>query len=131
MEGADERIGRTCDDGAAANPLPRLLILPLIPQAGHHHVALVCHRNGVWLLLRLLPFIESVSDDEAALALLPGVTKCPCGINRLSLRIDRREANFDVFRPPRNKAPAHLLRDSLAILAANGHQHWIGRTDVP
>src|SRR5262247_2463100 len=52
-------------------------------------------------------------------ALLPGMTKCSRAINRLSLRIDRREANLDVFRPPRNKAPAHLLRDSLAVLTAN------------
>src|SRR5262245_4299683 len=126
MERADKAIGRACDDGAAANSFPCLLVVPFLPQAGHHHVALVCHRNGVWLLLWLLPFVEPVSNDQASLALLPGVTKCSRGVNRLGLRVDRSEANLDVLRPPRNKAPAHLLRDSLAVLAANSHQHWIG-----
>src|SRR5262245_52976057 len=129
MEGADQRIGRAGDDRTAPNPLPRLLVLPLIPQAGHHHVALVRHRNSIWLLLWLLPFIEPVGDDEALLALLPGVTKC-ARINRLGPRIDRSEANLDVLRPPRNKAPTHLLRDSLAVLAANSHQHRIGRAHI-
>src|SRR5205807_2242680 len=35
------------------------------------------------------------------------------------------------LRPPRDEAPAHLLRDTLAVLTANGHQHRIGGTDVP
>src|SRR5262245_35499747 len=131
MESADQRIGRAGDDRTAPNPLPRFLVLPLIPQAGHHHVALVRHCNGVWLLLWLLPFIESVGDDEAPLALLPCVTKCARSSDGLGPRIDPSEANLAVPGPPRNKAPAHRLRDSLAVLAVNSHQRRIGRAYMP
>src|SRR5262245_60696188 len=131
MESADKRISGARDDSTTPNPLACLLFLPLIPQAGHHHVVLVRHRNSIWLLLWLFPFIESVGDGEAPLALLPSVTECSRGVDRLSPCIDPSEANLDVFRPPRNKAPAHLLRDSLAVLAVNGHQHRIGRAHIP
>src|SRR5262245_25547522 len=131
MECADKRIGRASDDSTALDAFPRLFVRPLFPQPSHYHVALIGHGNGIWLLLRLLPFIESIGDNEAALTLLPSVTKCRCGIDRLRTCIDRGEAYLDVLRPPRNKPPAHLLRDPLAVRTANGHQHRIGRADVP
>jgi hypothetical protein len=62
VQRADKRVGRTGDDGAALDPLASLLVRPLVPQAGHHHVALVSHRNRVGLLLGLLPFIEAVLE---------------------------------------------------------------------
>src|SRR5438105_4445317 len=88
MQGADERIGRTGDDGTALDALPGFLVRPLVPQACHYHLALVSHRNGVGLLLGFLPFIEAVSDYEAALAPLPSVTKCRRGIDRLRPCVD-------------------------------------------
>jgi hypothetical protein len=51
-------------NGATLDPLARLLVCPFVPQASHHHVAFVSHRDGVRLLLRLLPFIEAVSHKR-------------------------------------------------------------------
>src|SRR5947209_19249450 len=102
MECADKRIRRTGDDGTALDALACFFVRPLVPQASHHHAALVRHRNGVWLLLGLLPFVEPISDDEAPLALPPRVPECGGGINRLCPCIDRRKANLDVLRPPRD-----------------------------
>jgi hypothetical protein len=45
--------------------------------------------------------------------------------------LTRSEADLDVLCPPRNKPPAHLLRNALAVFTANGHQHRIGRANVP
>src|SRR5882757_8521660 len=78
-----------------------------------------------------LPLVEPVGDDQAALTLLPGVAECGRSIDRLCACVDRGEADLDVLRPPRNEPPPHLLRDALAVLTANGHQHRIGRAHVP
>jgi hypothetical protein len=68
----------------------------------------------------LLPFIEAVGDEEVALALLPRMTKCGCGIARLCPCIDRGETSLEVGSPtsqPRRQClPSSRKRPGAQIL---------------
>src|ERR1700736_3807682 len=131
MQRSGDSVRRACDDRAASHLLARLLVLPDIPQTSYHHQAVVSHPEGIRLLLSLLPLIEAVGDDEAALSTLPGVAKCARRVDRLRARIDRGKTSLDVLRPPRHQAPSHLPRDALAVLTAHRHKHGVSRANIP
>jgi hypothetical protein len=64
----------------------------------------------------LLPLIECIDRDDAALAACEGIAKSRLGRDRLSHRVDAVRADLDVLAPPRNQPPPEKIEATPAIM---------------
>jgi hypothetical protein len=79
------------------------------------------------LRIELLPLIESIGDDEAALPAPPRVLERRLGGELLRPRVEGRVGELVVFGPVRDQASFHHLGNALATDRADRNQHRHGR----
>ena len=96
-------------------------------------VAKIADAPDIWSLfflalgVELLPFVESIGNDQTALTAFPCIPERWFGRELLRSGVERRIGELFVLRPMRQKSPAHHLRRALTIDRADRNEHRLGR----